>query len=63
MQIQPNNKGRPEHREDFLEDEVFVDLNPDDLCNEISAKTNIPVETIKTILDTFVRHQIQVMKL
>lgn len=48
---------------DEVVEEVFVELHQDDLSKEISEKTKIPAETVKIILATFVKHQLEVMKI
>ena len=44
-------------------EEIFVDITQDELCAEISENTEVPVDTVKTILATFIKHQLETMKL
>jgi hypothetical protein len=44
-------------------EEIFVEVTQDELCAEISENTDVPVDTVKTILATFIKHQLDTMKL
>ena len=50
--------------EDFCEeDEVSIELTQEYLFDEISSKTKVPVDTVKQILLTFIKHQLDTMHL
>ncbi|MDB4330212.1 hypothetical protein N9948_00595 [bacterium] len=46
-----------------IPEEIEVIITQDELCDEISQKTKVPVDTVKTILASFIKHQLDVMKL
>jgi hypothetical protein len=46
------------------EEEIsFFDLSKEELCDEVSKKSNVPKEQVEIILNAFIKHQIDVMGL
>ena len=48
---------------EHIENEIFVEITQDELCEDISKKANVPKEVVKDIIAAFVKHQIEVMDL
>lgn len=46
-----------------IQDEVFIEITQDELCEDISKKVNVSKEAVKEIIAAFVKHQIEVMEL
>lgn len=58
------SKGVPlETSEQEQPEEIFVEITQNELCEEISENTNVPVDTVKTILASFIKHQLEIMNL
>jgi hypothetical protein len=44
-------------------EEISVEITQEELCVEIAERTNISVDKVKLVLSTFIKHQLETMKL
>lgn len=61
--MQSESQNIPEITENLIPEEVMVEVTNEALYLEVSEKTKVSVDTVKTILTELIKHQLEVLNL